>query len=73
MKKESAVKVMPKAIFVGVEGSRPRLSRKPQNQTSGNVSVMTQNGLIEFEMMPPDSLAVSGEKIVVQSVLASAK
>jgi hypothetical protein len=64
---------MPIAILVGVEGSRPRLSSHCQKKTSGKVSVMTQNGLMAFEMIPPEASAVSGEKKAVQSVLRSAQ
>ena len=60
---ESPVSVMPNAIFVGVDGSLPRRSRNPQNQTSGKVRVSTQNALIEFEIVP----------VTFQSVLSSAK
>jgi hypothetical protein len=35
-----------------VEGSSPFESSHFQNQTSGNVSEMIQNGLMAFEMMP---------------------
>src|SRR5688572_32630163 len=51
-RKESPVSVMPNAIFVGVDGSLPRRSRNPQNQTSGKVRIRTHMALMEFEMVP---------------------
>ncbi len=52
MRNASPVSIIPKAIFVGVEGSSPRRSSQPQNATSGKVRSMTQPGLIAFEMIP---------------------
>src|SRR5688572_11697758 len=62
-RKDRPVSVMPIAIFVGVEGSLPRLDKNPQNATSGNVRIRIQIALIELESVPETA----------QSVLSSAK
>src|SRR5687768_976917 len=60
---ESPVSVIPNAILVGVDGSLPRRSRNPQNQTNGKVRIRTHIALMEFEIVP----------VTFQSVLSSAK
>src|SRR5687767_13501964 len=52
MKNERPVSIMPKAIFIGVDGSSPLLSSQRQNATSGKVKTMTQPALRAREIIP---------------------
>ncbi len=62
---------MPHAILAGVDGSNPLVRSHPQNQTRGNVSAITQNGLIALEMMPEtcQSVFLSPQSVIVRAAL----